>query len=150
MQHSKTLDQLTESFEGCELKAYQDGGRVWTIGYGHTYGVTQGMTCTLSQAEQWLDSDYRTAENAVNFYVKPQLSQPEFDALVDFVFNVGVGRFKGSTMLTLINQSQLYLAALEFDKWGLVKGQICAGILRRRQAETALFEEGVTDGNTSA
>lgn len=146
MTHSKTATQLTVSFEGCVLKAYRDNGGVWTIAYGHTRGVKEGDVCTLFQAEKWLDEDYADAETCVNKLVSVELTQPEFDALVDFVFNVGGSKFAGSTMLKLINQSKFLSAADEFLKWKFVKGTICAGILRRRIAERELFDSGLTHG----
>lgn len=57
---------LIKSFEDCRLTAYQDSVGVWTIGYGHTNGVYAGMTITQAQAEEFLRSDLKTAENAVN------------------------------------------------------------------------------------
>jgi lysozyme len=146
MYHSKSSVQLTESFEGCELKAYQDTGGVWTIGYGHTLNVKPGDTCTLSQAEMWLDDDYSKAETCVNKVVTVDLTQPEFDALCDFVFNVGCGKFSSSTMLTYINKGRFEDAVNEFERWKFVKGTICAGILRRRVAEKQLFESGISNG----
>ena len=142
MQYSKQGLALTEMFEGCRLAAYQDSGGIWTIGYGHVKGVTQGMTCTQAQAEQWLLADVADAEAAVNRLVHIAMSQEEYDALVDFTFNVGMGAFAGSMMLKLLNARDIEGAADEFEKWDLVNGQIVAGLLRRRQAERALFSLG--------
>src|ERR1035437_3806931 len=90
MNYSKVgLEQLTEPFEGCKLTAYQDSKGVWTIGYGHTSGVTPGDTCSQEKAESWLLSDVAWAEAAVNRYVTVSLTQGEFDALTDFTFNLG-------------------------------------------------------------
>ena len=91
---------LTEQFEGCCLAAYQDQAGVWTIGYGHTGSdVKQGMTITSAQAQALLSKDVQSAAACVNNVVAVQLTQEEFDALVDFVFNLGAGAFSGSTML---------------------------------------------------
>ena len=131
---------LTESFEGCRLKAYRDSKGVWTIGYGHTGGIVEeGMTCTQVQADIWLALDIAWAESVVNREVKLQLTQNEFDALVDFVFNCGAGNFHSSTLLRLVNAGRHAEAALEFEKWDHCSGQVVAGLLRRRQAEEALF-----------
>lgn len=142
MQYSKQGLSLTESFEGCRLVAYQDSGGVWTIGYGHTKGVTQGMTCTQAQAEQWLLDDVADAAAAVNRLAHIAMSQEEFDALVDFTFNAGIGAFAGSTLLKLLNARDIEGAANEFDRWDLIDGKVIAGLLRRRQAERALFTLG--------
>lgn len=142
MNYSRQGLDLTESFEGGRLVAYQDQVGVWTIGDGHTKGVTEGMTCTQAQAEQWLREDVAEAEAAVNRLVHIALSQEEFDALVDFVFNLGVGNFASSTLLKLLNARDIQGAIDEFDKWDRAGGVEVAGLLRRRQAERALFTLG--------
>jgi lysozyme len=130
---------LTERFEGLRLKAYQDSAGIWTIGYGHTGGVSPGDTCTGEQAEQWLAEDVKTAEDAVNRLVKVPLAQDQFDALVDFVYNVGEGNFAHSTMLRLLNAGDHQAASQEFVKWDLAGGVQVAGLLRRRMAEQEVF-----------
>jgi len=140
MIYSQTGRALTEQFEGCRLMAYQDQAGVWTIGYGHTSGVSEGMTCTQAQADSWLAEDIQWAADVVNREVEVALSQGEFDALVDFVFNAGSGNFQSSTLLRLINSGDLTDAAAQFDLWDHAGGQVVAGLLRRRQAETAEFQ----------
>lgn len=131
---------LTEQFEGCKLVAYQDVKGVWTIGYGHTAGVYPGETCTQAQAETWLQEDIDWAVSRVNQDVHVPLTQPAFDALVDFVFNCGTGNFEHSTLLKLINTGNMTAAADEFEKWDKSGGQVVAGLLRRRLSEKAEFE----------
>jgi lysozyme len=139
---------LTEQFEGCELTAYQDQVGVWTIGYGHTGpDVASGLTITQQQAQDLLAQDVGSAATCVNNSVTLQLSQDEFDALVDFVFNLGVGAFKSSTLLIDLNSGNITTAATQFDLWDHAGGAVVAGLLRRRQAETALFESD--SGNTA-
>jgi lysozyme len=134
---------LTEQFEGCRLTAYQDQVGVWTIGYGHTGPeVCAGMTVTLEQAEALLAKDINSAGTFVNKMVQVPLTQEEFDALVDFVFNLGAGTFARSTLLRLLNAGQFASAAAQFAVWDRAGGAVVAGLLRRRQAETALFNEG--------
>jgi lysozyme len=144
MKHSIALETLSERFEGCELKAYKDQGGVLTIGYGHTRCVTEGMNITLSQAENFLREDIRSAEIDVNLMVHVELTQPEFDALVDFVFNIGGEKFFESTCLRKLNAGDYHGAADEFEKWKFVKGNVVAGLLKRRIAEHDLFEQGVS------
>lgn len=139
MNYSKTGIQLTERFEGCSLSAYQDQVGKWTIGYGHTWGVQPSMVCTQQQAEEWLQEDLQWAVRVVNAAVKVSLSQGEFDALVDFTFNLGSGSFEHSQLLTLINQGNLAAAAEEFSKWDHAGGKVVAGLLRRRLAEKREF-----------
>jgi lysozyme len=135
---------LTEQFEGCSLTAYQDVKGVWTIGYGHTAGVTPGMTCTQEQAAEWLQADIQWAATTVSNLVLVPLTQNEFNALVDFVFNVGSGNFSGSTMLVLLNQGDYAGAAAQFQRWDLAGGQVIQGLLNRRIAEENEFS-GQTD-----
>ena len=140
MEYSLDGLHLTESFEGCRLQAYLDSVGIPTIGYGHTHGVTMGMTCTQDQAEQWLQQDIQVAAQAVNNMVKVPLTQPEFDALVDFTFNLGTGSLQHSTLLRLLNGGNYAAAAAEFEKWDKAGGKVMAGLLRRRQSEAEMFD----------
>jgi lysozyme len=138
--YSKSGYAFTEGFEAYRSSAYQDVGGVWTIAYGHTRGVGPGLTCIPQQADAWKHEDIGYAEAAVNDLVTlPSLNQAEFDALVDFAVNCGVAALKGSTLLRLLNAGELVGAAGEFDKWDHVSGAVCAGLLRRRQAEADRF-----------
>jgi lysozyme len=138
MNYSKTgLQQLTERFEGCRLVAYQDSVGVWTIGFGHTHGVSDGLVITQPIAESWLLQDTAESVDCVNKCVRVSLSQPMFDALTDFAFNVGCGALNGSTLLKLLNAGDKENAAKEFDKWDHAGGKVVAGLLRRREAEQA-------------
>ena len=132
---------LTKKFEGIRLTAYQDQGGVWTIGYGHTGSDVQaGLTITDDQASDLLMKDTAKAVAAVNRLVSVPLTQNQFDALVDFVFNVGAGNFETSTLLRNVNASDFAGAAAEFQKWDHVHGVVVPGLLRRRQAEANLFQ----------
>jgi lysozyme len=139
MRYSGQGLNLTEKEEGLRLVAYQDVGGIWTIGYGHTgKDVREGMTCTQEQAEHWLLQDVQQAENDVNDLVQVELTQEEFDALVDFQFNTGaLGK---SHLLIYVNQGQFELAAREFEKWDHVHGVVIAGLLRRRLEEEQMFK----------
>lgn len=132
---------LTERFEGCRLQAYQDQAGVWTIGYGHTAHVYRGQVCTQQEADAWLAQDITIAENAVNRLVTVKLTQGEFDALVDFTFNLGVARLANSTLLDDLNHGNYEAAANEFEKWVYAGGTVVAGLLKRRQAEKERFQQ---------
>lgn len=132
---------LTKKWESLRLKAYQDSGGVWTCGYGHTQGVGPSTVCTETLAESWLRQDTQNAVNAINNLVTIDLTQNEFDALVDFVFNVGVGNFAKSTLLILLNQGKYTEAAAQFQRWKYVKGVVVAGLLNRRNDESTLFNK---------
>lgn len=130
---------MTERFEGYRRVAYQDAAGVWTIAFGHTAGVFEGMTCTIQQAEAWLDEDIAWAGEVVNAHVTVPLTQGEFDSLVDFTFNLGAGSFEGSTLFRLLEAGDFAAAAAEFPKWDHVAGKESAGLLSRRLAEQAEF-----------
>lgn len=137
------LTEVSEAAGGPRLKAFWDAyGKCWTCGYGHTSDVTESTTCDQTLADKWLEADVAGACYAVKMYVDIELSQEEFDALVDFCFNVGTGNFERSTLLSYINQRD-YLGALnEFQKWDMSGGVVLPGLRSRRQAEAALFALG--------
>ena len=141
--YSKDGLHLTEGFEGVRLTAYPDpatGGDPWTIGYGHTGPeVHSGMTITQEQAENYLMQDVAKAAADVNSKVTVEITQNEFDALVDFAFNCGCGNLNNSTLLKKLNAGDYEGAAHEFEKWDMAAGHHMAGLLRRRQAEELLF-----------
>lgn len=140
MQYSQTGVNLTKRFEECRLTAYQDVRGIWTIGWGHTGPeVCEGLTWTQEQADAALIKDTAWATTVVNEDVNVPLTQGEFDALVDFVFNAGSGNFRGSTMLKLLNEGDYAGAAAQFDRWNYAGGKEVAGLLRRRQDEEAEF-----------
>lgn len=139
---------LIKSFEGCRLTAYQDSAGVWTIGYGHTAKVYSSMKITEEQAIKFLKSDIKNAENAVNSRVTYIINQNQFDALVSFTYNVGVGNFSSSTLLKKLNQSDILGAANEFDKWVNAGGKVLKGLVRRRASEKDIFLDGVARDST--
>jgi lysozyme len=141
MRYSKRGLALTEGFEGLKLEAYWDRNG-WAIGYGHRSGVVQGMTCTREQAEAWLGQDIAWAEFVVDRYVTVPVTQGEYDAMVDFCFNLGSDRFEHSTLLELVDQGKIPEAAAEFEKWDKMGGKEVAGLLRRRLAEKDEFLHG--------
>ncbi|HCU16508.1 MAG: lysozyme [Enterobacteriaceae bacterium] len=144
MQISENGINLIKQFEGCKLTAYQDIANVWTIGYGWTQQVdgkpvTAGMTITQQKADDLLKQGVVQYENGVNTLVKVQINQNQFDALVDFTYNLGVNALKGSTLLKKLNAGDYAGAANEFPKWNKAGGKELAGLTRRREAEKSLF-----------
>lgn len=132
--------ELIKTFESLKLTAYLDSVAVPTIGYGHTKGVKIGDRCTKEEAEAWLREDVHDAETCVNEHVTAQINQHEFDALVSFVFNLGCGNFRKSTLLRKLNDADFDGASLEFAKWNRAGGLELAGLTRRRAAEAELFD----------
>lgn len=92
---------LIKEFEGLSLTPYRCSGKVWTIGYGHTRTVRPSMIISEEKAEELLREDLYSAEKQVNDLVEVPLSDNQFAALVSFVFNVGAGNFKRSSLLRL-------------------------------------------------
>ena len=138
---------IIKASEGLRLKAYLCPAGVWTIGYGHTKGVKEGDTCTVSQADRFLREDCMEAETAVTRLVKVPINQNQFDALVSFVFNVGADEdadkiaegLGDSTLLRKLNEGDYVSAALEFTKWNRAAGKVLPGLVKRRKAEQTLF-----------
>ena len=144
LSYSKNGLSLTQSFEGVRLTAYQDQVGVWTIGYGHTGSdVHTGLTITQDQANDLLMGDVSHAAAEGNRLVTVSLTQDQFDALVDFVFDVGIGNFASSTLLRELNASNFTEAAAQFERWSHAGGVVVTGLLRRRQAEAKLFQNDV-------
>lgn len=133
--------KLLTTFEGCELHAYDDGGGVWTIGYGHIEGVYPGMSITQAQAQDFLHTDLEQFESYVEEAVQVEINEDQFSALVCFCFNVGPGTegFGGSTLLRKLNAGDYQGAAAQFPVWNKVDGEPWLGLTRRRLAEQALF-----------
>lgn len=126
--------------EGLRLTAYLDTGGVWTIGYGHTGAdVREGLTIPLSEAERLLTRDLKVAEGHVNDAVKVKLTQNQFDALVSFVYNVGGGAFRSSTLLKLLNAGDYEGAANQLPRWNKDNGKVIPGLTNRRHEERDLF-----------
>ncbi len=139
---------LLKRFEGLELEAYQDIAGIWTIGYGHTGpDVQPGMKISEREAEEILKRDLKPREEAVARLVAVPLNQNEFDALVSFVYNVGIEAFKGSTARRRLNAKDRVGAAEALTWWNkaTVGGvlRVVTGLTRRRAAERALFLEPV-------
>jgi len=135
--HGKTL---IKSFEQLRLTAYKRfPTEPWTIGWGHAKGVQAGDTCTEDQAEAWFIEDTQEAVDANNSLLVVTVTQNQFDALVSFAYNVGIGAESHSTLLRLVNASDFAGAANEFTKWDHVNGVVVPGLLRRREAERDLF-----------
>ena len=132
--------RITEACEACRLTAYQDSVGVWTIGYGHTgRDVHPGQVITLEQAEELLRQDMLIAELAVNHDVHVPLTQNQFDALCDLVFNIGGSEFSTSHLLLYLNEGFYTKAADEFPKWNHAGGKVLPGLTKRREAERQLF-----------
>ena len=148
MKTSETGVALIKRFEGLELQAYQDIAGIWTIGYGHTGpDVKPGQKISEREAEELLRRDLKPREEAVSRLVSVGLNQNEFDALVSFIYNVGIEAFRKSTARRRLNAGDRVGAAeaLTWFNKATVGGVLRAvtGLTRRRAAERALFLEPI-------
>ena len=127
--------KLIKKYEGCKLKAYKCPAGVWTIGYGHTAGVTEGMKITQVQADQYLKNDMVKYEGYVDKYCADlALNENQFSALVSFTYNCGAANLvrliKGRTLAQIADAMLLYNKA---------SGKVLNGLTKRRKAERELF-----------
>ena len=134
-----------QKYEGTSLNAYLDVGQVPTICTGSTRNVFVGQKATLAECEERLREDTTYAGVAVQRYVQTKLSQGQYDALVSFVFNVGPGAFKKSTLLRKLNAGECHAAAREFLRWNKAQGKVYPGLTKRRAAEKEMFEKDCDD-----
>ena len=146
MKPSESCKQLVRDFEGLNTKTYKCPAGVPTIGYGHTGpDVKMGMVITKDEAEVLLDHDLQQAGREVAHILDGiSVTQTQFDALTDFVFNLGASKFKSSTLLKKLRAGDIKGAANEFLRWDKARnesGQLVAlkGLTLRRQAERRLF-----------
>lgn len=138
---------LIKSFEGCRLKAYKCPAGVWTIGYGHTAGVKEGDTITQEIADDYLRNDLTKYEKAVqNYDGIYHFNQNQFDALVSFTYNCGVGNLKNLTQSGRRTLAQISAKLPLYNKTG---GVVLRGLQRRRAAEKDLFDTPIKSNKTN-
>lgn len=137
--------ELIRKFEGYSEMAYKCPAGVWTIGYGHTKGVVKGSIVDRERAEEYLAEDYAEAEKAVLSMITQKLTSNQLGALVSFVFNLGSGNFRNSTLRRKVNANPNdETIANEFLRWRYTHdgdGKIVelAGLKARREAEADLY-----------
>jgi lysozyme len=141
MRTSITGINLIKQFEGFRPTPYKDTAGLLTIGYGHRIQPTDCFSglMTEPQAETILAADVAIAEQSVTRLVKVPLTQGQFDALVDFVFNLGAGRLAASTLLKDLNTGRYAEAAQQILLWDHAGPEVLPGLARRRHAEFHLF-----------
>ena len=135
---NKGID-LIKHFEGCETEAYLCPAGVPTIGYGHIKGVQMGDVITEAQAEEMLVEELTEYENYIHDCVTAPLNQNQFDAMVSWVFSLGVGNLKSSTLLKTLNIGNYRGVPEQIMRWNKAGGKVLEGLTRRRQAEADLF-----------
>ena len=145
MKTSEVGIQLVKRYEGCKLKPYLCPAKKWTVGYGHVLGngVTlaeaDNRTFTQGEADVLLRTDLARFERGVQRLCTVHLTQSQFDALVSFAFNLGLGTLQRSTLRQKILRQDGEGASKEILKYDKVGGKAIKGLTRRRQAEYRLF-----------
>lgn len=139
---------LIKKYEGLSLQSYLCPANVFTIGWGNTYyengkKVQEGETITEERAEELLMFVIRgieiNVENILQNNHAPQLNSNQFSALISFVYNIGEGAFKKSTLLKKIVAGDFEAAANQFPRWNRAGGRVLAGLTKRRKDERNLF-----------
>lgn len=159
---------ITKHYENCHLESYPDpasplgkectrrgfnitayrnihnwpqlSGSPWTIGWGHTGDeVKPGIMWTQKQCDDALAADMAKFERAVTSAVRVSLNQAQFDALVDFTYNVGPGNLQSSTLLAKLNGGDYASVGKELRRWNKAGGQVMYGLVKRRAAGDARF-----------
>ena len=144
--------ELLKKSEGFRSGVYLDVNGFPTIGYGHRLLHPESFPKGIdeAQAAEILVSDVRDAEQAVTRLVKVPLTQGQFDALVDFCFNLGAGRLAASTLLKILNGGRYEAAAEQLLRWDIAGGQKNAGLKSRREAEFSLWSGVHSDRKAAA
>ena len=152
MDPSPAGSSLIQEFEGCARKrsdgsydAYPDpgtGGDPWTIGWGTTGpDVRPGVTWTQQQCDDRFAQDLdKFAQGVAAAIGGAPTTQHQFDAMVSFAYNLGIGNLESSTLLRLHKAGNYAGAAAEFGKWDKAAGKVLPGLVRRRAAEAALYQ----------
>ena len=157
MKISEAGIQLIKSFEGCHNTPYRCPAALWTIGYGHVlypdqarlktperalYGIKDehNRTFEYDEIDSILEKDLERFEAGVlRLCPAAADSQSQFDAIVSFAFNLGLGNLQASSLRMKYSRGEIEAAADEFLKWNKAGGKVLRGLERRREAERALF-----------
>lgn len=130
-------------FEGCKLEAYLCSGKVWTIGYGHTKGVKEGMVITQEQAEAYFENDIMEFLSPVQKQVGNICNANQIAALTSFAFNIGNEALKKSTLLKVIKKNPQNFNEIrkQFMLWVYANKKFVKGLKTRREKEADLYEK---------
>ncbi|MGA9063647.1 MAG: lysozyme [Terracidiphilus sp.] len=144
--------ELIKRSEGFRSQLYNDVAGFPTIGYGHRVTRLESFVEEIGepQAAAILANDVHEAERAVARLVRVSLNQGQFDALVDFCFNLGAGRLAGSSLLRELNAGRYESAAQQLLAWDRAGGEVNAGLKARREAELQLWTAGVREKAAAA
>ena len=154
---SQSIRQYIKSFESLKLIAYLCPAGVWTIGWGTTIfpsgsPVQRGMKISKEGAQMYFDHDIQMFENAINLAIEVPIDQNHFDALVSFVYNIGVPKFLKSTLRRKLNKGDYNGASLEFLRWNKARNPdtgklvVLRGLTKRRMKEKEIFDSAIGEG----
>jgi lysozyme len=136
---------LLKKFEGCVLKAYKCPAGVWTIGFGNTFyedgtKVKEGDVITQQRADELAKYIVEQFASSIRAMIKQPLNENQFSACVSLAYNIGTGGFKKSSVLRKLNVNPTdQTIADSFRLWNKGGGVILKGLVRRREAEIALY-----------
>jgi lysozyme len=144
--------ELLKRSEGFRNRVYLDVAGYPTIGYGHRLLHPESFSNGIDepQAANLLSCDVRDAEQAVQRLVKAPLTQGQFDALVDFTFNLGAGKLSGSSMLKAVNAGRYDEAVEQLLRWDHAGGNEVAALKTRREAEAELWRRSRIEETAAA
>ena len=143
---------LIREWEGFRANAYRDATGIWTIGYGHTTAagppkVSDGQVISRDEAETIFRRDVGVVAEGVRQAVTQELTDAQFSALVSFAYNVGLGNFRASSVLKVVNAGKFADVPQRLQLWIKAGGRTLPGLIKRRAAEAALF---ASDGDQLA
>jgi lysozyme len=145
MKVSKECLKMLAHHEGVRQKPYKCPAGLWTVGVGHLIGDGKSLpdswnkTFTLDEVYDILAKDVTRFERGVNKYITVPLRQNEFDALVSFSFNLGLGVLQRSTLRQALNRGDKETAIQSLLKYNKAGGKVLKGLDTRRKDEAALF-----------
>lgn len=146
MTESKPLKiamKLLMELEDLRTTAYDDGGGVWTIGYGHTLGVKRGMTIDTRKAMELLELDAANAySDLTKSLTRPQLvalDDMQLAALISFCFSIGGTQFATSTLAKRLREGNYKLVPEQMQRWNKVNDEVWPGLVTRRYREAMLW-----------
>ena len=147
MKTSNEAKEMIKKFEGCVLNTYKDVGGYYTIGYGHLTNDANYKHITQKQANELFEHDIKQAETSVNKYMAIyNFNQNQYDALVSFTFNCGMGNLN---KLTANGQRTISMISEKIPEYNKSNGKIIKGLVMRRLKEKMLFDTPVKSKNDS-
>lgn len=145
MKVSAKCIQMIKHHEGVRYKPYQCPAKLWTVGVGHVIGDGKSLPpdwdrkFSTAEVDSILAADLQRFERGVLRYCRGPLTQGQFDALVSFAFNAGLGSLQRSSLRMKHNRGEKEAAAKEFMKWTKGGGRVLPGLVKRRSDEAALY-----------